>query len=67
MQKTILLKLFQEWGEGRMKKSDEGVNSNMVYLIHCENLCKCHNTPPPSKTIKGRKENLLTVLKKYMC
>jgi hypothetical protein len=27
-------------------------NSNMMYLIHCKNLCKCHNVPTPSTTIK---------------
>jgi hypothetical protein len=27
----------------------------MVYLIHCKDLCKCHNVPPPSTTIKGKK------------
>jgi hypothetical protein len=28
-----------------------GVNSNMTYLIHCKNFCKCYNVPPPSTTI----------------
>jgi hypothetical protein len=32
-----------------------GVNSSMIYLIHCKNFCKCHNIP--SSTIKKRKEN----------
>jgi hypothetical protein len=27
----------------------EGVNSCMVYLIHCKNLCKCHNVFPPCR------------------
>jgi hypothetical protein len=44
------------WG-GEMKESSEGVNSNMLYLIHCKNLCKCHNVPPPSTTIKGKKKD----------
>jgi hypothetical protein len=30
----------------------EGVNSSMIYLIHCKNSCKCHNVPPPSTAIK---------------
>jgi hypothetical protein len=34
----------------------EGVNSSMIYLIQCKNLCKCHNVPPPSTTIKKKKE-----------
>jgi hypothetical protein len=34
-----------------------GENSGMIYLIHCKNLCKCHNVPlsPPSTTIKEKK------------
>jgi hypothetical protein len=32
------------------------VNSSITYLIHCKNLCKCYNVPPPSTTIKGKKE-----------
>jgi hypothetical protein len=27
----------------------------MIHLIHCKNLCKCHNVPPPSTTIKRKK------------
>jgi hypothetical protein len=26
----------------------------MVYLIYCENLCKCYNVPPPGTTIKEK-------------
>jgi hypothetical protein len=29
------------WGERRMV---EGVNSSMLYLIYCKNICKCHNS-----------------------
>jgi hypothetical protein len=32
----------------------EGVNSNMIFLIHCKNFFKCHNVPPPSTTIKNK-------------
>jgi hypothetical protein len=39
-------------GEERWKRAVEGVNSSMIYLIHCKNLCKCYNVPPPSRTIK---------------
>jgi hypothetical protein len=36
-------------GEGRGEwRAEEGVNSSMIYLIHCMNFCKCHNVPPPS-------------------
>jgi hypothetical protein len=31
----------------------EGVNSSVIYLIHCKKLCKCHTVPPPS-TIKEK-------------
>jgi hypothetical protein len=34
----------------------EGENSSMIYLIHCKNLCKWHNVPTPSTTIKDEKE-----------
>jgi hypothetical protein len=34
----------------------EGVNSSMIYLIHCKNLYKCYNVSPPSTTIKKEKE-----------
>jgi hypothetical protein len=30
----------------------EEVNPSMIHLIHCKNFCKCHNVPPPGKTIK---------------
>jgi hypothetical protein len=43
-------------GEGRINKWVEGVNSCMIYLIHGNNLCKCHNTLPPSTKIKGKKK-----------
>jgi hypothetical protein len=35
----------------------EGVNSNMIYLIHCKNLlkCKCHDLLPSSTTKKEKK------------
>jgi hypothetical protein len=35
---------------------ESGVNSSMSYLIHGKNLCKCHNVPPPSATIKEKKK-----------
>jgi hypothetical protein len=43
----------QDWGGG-VQESDGGGNSSMTYLIHCKNLCKCHNIPPPSTTINGK-------------
>jgi hypothetical protein len=35
-----------------MKENGGGVNSCMIYLIHCKNQCKYHNVPPPITTIK---------------
>jgi hypothetical protein len=32
------------------------MNSSMIYLIYCKNICKCHNVPPPSTTIKKEKK-----------
>jgi hypothetical protein len=37
-----------------MKRAVEGVNSNMICLIHYKNLCKCYNVAPPSETIKNK-------------
>jgi hypothetical protein len=37
-------------GEG-MKESSGEVNSNLIYLILCKNLCKCYNVPLPSTAI----------------
>jgi hypothetical protein len=31
-----------------------GVNSNMIYLIHCKNFYKCHNVPPTITAIKEK-------------
>jgi hypothetical protein len=33
------------------KSAVEGVNASMIYLMHCKNLCKCYDVPPPSTTI----------------
>jgi hypothetical protein len=37
-------------GDG-IKENGGGVNSTMIYLIHCKNFCKCHNVPQPIKKI----------------
>jgi hypothetical protein len=39
-------------GEESGKESDGGVNSSMIYLMHCKSFRKCHNAPPPSTAIK---------------
>jgi hypothetical protein len=42
-------------GEEGQRRMMEGVNSSVIYSIHCKNFCKCHNVPPPSITIKTNK------------
>jgi hypothetical protein len=32
-----------------LRRMVEGVNSSMIYLIYCKNLCKCHNIPHPAQ------------------
>jgi hypothetical protein len=42
IEKWDLLKLFQELGEGGMKKNDGGENLTKIY---CKHFYKCHNAP----------------------
>jgi hypothetical protein len=51
-EKMILVETVQESWEGVWGREVEGVNSCMMYLIHCKNLCKCYNVSTPSMTIK---------------
>jgi hypothetical protein len=37
------------WDKGEWWR---GVNSSMIYLIYCKNICKCHSVPSGSTTIK---------------
>jgi hypothetical protein len=36
----------------------EGVNSSMIYLIHCKNFCKGHNEPLSSTTVTKENKKL---------
>jgi hypothetical protein len=47
----------------------EGVNSNMIYFIHCKNLfnSKCHNVPPPGTTIKEKIDGWICVIVGSLC
>jgi hypothetical protein len=45
-------------GGGWGRAVEEG-NSRMINLIHCKNLCKCYNLPPPRETIKKIKKALI--------
>jgi hypothetical protein len=38
-------------GGGGIKQNSGGVNSSMIWLIHCKSLCKCQNVLPHSTTI----------------
>jgi hypothetical protein len=38
-------------GGGGWKRAVKGVNSSMIYLIHCKNFYKYHNVAPPSTII----------------
>jgi hypothetical protein len=39
-------------GRGRLRRMMEGVNSSMIYLIYCKNLCRFYIVPPPNTTIR---------------
>jgi hypothetical protein len=36
-------------GKGWWKRMVKGVNSSMIYFIHCKNFYKCHNIPHPAQ------------------
>jgi acyl CoA:acetate/3-ketoacid CoA transferase beta subunit len=56
--KMIPVKTVPGMGEKGMKESNGGVNSTMIYLEHCKNLCKYSNVSPPSTTtIKKKNKN----------
>jgi hypothetical protein len=40
---------FRDRGREGWRRMVEEVNSCMMDLIHCKNLCKCHNVPHPSQ------------------
>jgi hypothetical protein len=75
------LKLFQELGDREMIENNGGVNSNMIYLIHCNNLCKCSSVSPPRTIVIKNKlkkridgglhleplRRVLTVLEYHLC
>jgi hypothetical protein len=45
-------------GRGEVKESRGGVNSSMIYLIHCKKICKYPDVPPPSTIIKKFKTSV---------
>jgi hypothetical protein len=45
----------------------EKLKSSVIYLIHCKNLCKCQNVPPPrtiKKSMEKEKKNIFELEKK---
>jgi hypothetical protein len=46
-------------GGGELRLAVEGVNSSVVYLIHCKNPCKCHNIPPTHHSNKEEKKDAI--------
>jgi hypothetical protein len=38
-----------EWG---IKENGGGGKFRIIYLMYCKNLCRCHNVPLPTTTIK---------------
>jgi hypothetical protein len=51
-----------------MKESSGGDDFMYDILIHCKNLCKCHNVPPPITPIdvKKKKKPSRTTNDKYL-
>jgi hypothetical protein len=52
MEKMIPIQIIpgmRGWG---IKENDGGLNSSVIYLIHCRIFCKFHNEPPPSPIFK---------------
>jgi hypothetical protein len=54
--KMIPVETVPGMGKGIRRRAVEGLNSSMVYLIQCKNLCKCHNKFPPTTTKKEKKQ-----------
>jgi hypothetical protein len=50
-----------------MKESSEGMNSGMVYLIYCKNLCKCYKVPTSCTTIKKFNATKKFFSKEFSC
>jgi hypothetical protein len=46
MEKMILVENIPGMRGRRIKWTDGGADSSMIFLIYCKNFCKCHNIPP---------------------
>jgi hypothetical protein len=40
----------------------EGVNSSMIYVVHCKTFYKCYSVPPPSTTVKKKVQMCFSLL-----
>jgi hypothetical protein len=47
--KMIVVETIPGGGERGQRRIMEGVNSSVMYLIHCKNFCKCPNVPHPAQ------------------
>jgi hypothetical protein len=57
------LKLFQEWEEEVIMENDGGDAFKYNIFDILRDICKCHNVPPPSATIKEfLKKNPIRIL-----
>jgi hypothetical protein len=57
--KKILAEAIPEiGGKGRERRMVEEVNSRMIYLLYCKNLCKCLNVSLPSTTKKLKESKM---------
>jgi hypothetical protein len=54
--KMIPIETVPESRDRGWKRAVEEVNSNLIYLINCKNLCKCYNVLPPNTTIIVKKD-----------
>jgi hypothetical protein len=46
-----------------MKESGGGMNSSVIYFIHCKDLCQCPNVPSTQHNNKGKKDVMLLASK----
>jgi hypothetical protein len=52
--KMIPVETIQGIEGGEQRRTVEGINSSVIYLVCCKKLCKCHNVPSPTTTIKEK-------------
>jgi hypothetical protein len=52
----LILSRIKCWERRDEEEQWRRVNSSMIYLIHCKNLCKCYSIPPQHNNKKGEKE-----------